>query len=204
MKKHFTVADVEERACRALDLAVAQGIGRMRTNVDVDFATRLISMEGVLARPRPVPRPDRSRRSSPSRRKASSPIPRRLGCCAKRSIWAPISSAACRSSSESVERSEDPYRARCSISPKRRACRSISIATTPTCPSSRRWRWSPTKRSGRGMQGRVDRRPLLRAGRLSRRRGAARHRQGEGGRDHRDRAADRQSADARADRAGRR
>jgi cytosine deaminase len=48
VKKHFTVADVEERACRALSLALAQGIGRMRTNVDVDFATRLISMQGVL------------------------------------------------------------------------------------------------------------------------------------------------------------
>ncbi len=48
VKKHFTVADVEARACRALDLAVAQGVGRMRTNVDVDFATRLVSMEGVL------------------------------------------------------------------------------------------------------------------------------------------------------------
>lgn len=48
VKKHFTVADVEERACRALDLAVAQGIGRMRTNVDVDFATKLVSMEGVM------------------------------------------------------------------------------------------------------------------------------------------------------------
>ena len=47
-KKNFTVADVEARACRALDLAVAQGIGRMRTNVDVDFATRLVSMEGIL------------------------------------------------------------------------------------------------------------------------------------------------------------
>lgn len=48
VKKHFTADDVEERACRALDLAVAQGIGRMRTNVDVDFATRLVSLEGVL------------------------------------------------------------------------------------------------------------------------------------------------------------
>ncbi len=48
VKKHFTVGDVESRVCRALDLAVAQGIGRIRTNVDVDFATRLISMEGVL------------------------------------------------------------------------------------------------------------------------------------------------------------
>ncbi len=48
VKKQFTVADVEERACRALDLAVAQGIGRMRTNVDVDFATRLVSLEGVM------------------------------------------------------------------------------------------------------------------------------------------------------------
>ncbi len=48
VKKHFTVPDVESRVCRALDLAVAQGIGRIRTNVDVDFATKLVSMEGVL------------------------------------------------------------------------------------------------------------------------------------------------------------
>lgn len=48
VKKHFTVGDVESRVSRALDLAVAQGIGRIRTNVDVDFATRLVSMEGVL------------------------------------------------------------------------------------------------------------------------------------------------------------
>jgi len=48
VKKHFTVADVESRVSRALDLAVAQGIGRIRTNCDVDFATRLVSMEGVL------------------------------------------------------------------------------------------------------------------------------------------------------------
>jgi cytosine deaminase len=48
VKKHFTVADVESRVCRALDLAVAQGIGRIRTNVDVDSTTRLVSMEGVL------------------------------------------------------------------------------------------------------------------------------------------------------------
>jgi len=48
VKKHFTVGDVESRVSQALDLAVAQGIGRIRTNVDVDFATRLVSMEGVL------------------------------------------------------------------------------------------------------------------------------------------------------------
>jgi cytosine deaminase len=48
VKRHFTVPDVESRVSRALDLAVAQGIGRIRTNVDVDFATRLVSMEGVL------------------------------------------------------------------------------------------------------------------------------------------------------------
>lgn len=47
-KKHFTVADVEARVCTALDLAAAQGIGTIRSQVDVDFATRLISLEGVL------------------------------------------------------------------------------------------------------------------------------------------------------------
>lgn len=47
-KRNFTVADVEARVCRALDLAVAQGIGRIRTQVDVDFATKLVSLEGVL------------------------------------------------------------------------------------------------------------------------------------------------------------
>jgi cytosine deaminase len=47
-KKNFTVADVEARVSTALDMAVAQGIGRMRTQVDVDFATRLVSLEGVL------------------------------------------------------------------------------------------------------------------------------------------------------------
>jgi len=47
VKKNFTASDVEERACRALDLAVAQGMGRMRAQVDVDFATRLVSFEGV-------------------------------------------------------------------------------------------------------------------------------------------------------------
>ncbi len=47
-KKNFTRGDVEARVCAALDLAVAQGIGRIRTQVDVDFATRLVSLEGVL------------------------------------------------------------------------------------------------------------------------------------------------------------
>ena len=47
-KQNFTVADVEARVCSALDLAVAQGIGRIRTQVDVHFATRLVSLEGVL------------------------------------------------------------------------------------------------------------------------------------------------------------
>ena len=49
VKTQFTAADVEERACRALDLAVAQGTARMRAHVDVDFATGTVSMEGVLA-----------------------------------------------------------------------------------------------------------------------------------------------------------
>ncbi len=48
VKKNFVVENVFTRACRALELAVAQGIGRMRTHVDVDFATKLISLEGIL------------------------------------------------------------------------------------------------------------------------------------------------------------
>ena len=47
VKKHFTVADVEERASRALELAVAHGIGYMRAQIDVDYATGLVSFEGV-------------------------------------------------------------------------------------------------------------------------------------------------------------
>ena len=47
-KKNFTVADVEARVSAALDMAVAQGTGRIRTQVDVDFATKLVSLEGVL------------------------------------------------------------------------------------------------------------------------------------------------------------
>ncbi len=47
VKTNFTVADVEERASRSLELAVAYGIGRMRAQIDVDHATRLISFEGV-------------------------------------------------------------------------------------------------------------------------------------------------------------
>lgn len=47
-KAHFTVADVEARVSAALDLAVAQGLGTIRSQVDVDFATGLVSLEGVL------------------------------------------------------------------------------------------------------------------------------------------------------------
>lgn len=47
VKQHFTVADVEERASRALELAVAHGIGCMRAQIDVDYATGLVSFEGV-------------------------------------------------------------------------------------------------------------------------------------------------------------
>lgn len=47
-KARFTVQDVERRVCAALDLAVAQGLGFIRSQVDVDFATRLVSLEGVL------------------------------------------------------------------------------------------------------------------------------------------------------------
>jgi cytosine deaminase len=47
-KANFTVADVEARVCKALDLAVAQGLGAIRSQVDVDFATGLVSLEGVM------------------------------------------------------------------------------------------------------------------------------------------------------------
>jgi cytosine deaminase len=47
-KANFTVADVEARVCTALDLAVAQGLGAIRSQVDVDFATGLVSLEGVM------------------------------------------------------------------------------------------------------------------------------------------------------------
>jgi cytosine deaminase len=48
VKSQFTVGDVEERASKALTLAIANGIGHLRAMVDVDFATKLISLEGVL------------------------------------------------------------------------------------------------------------------------------------------------------------
>ena len=48
VKTRFTVADVEERACQALRLAAAHGIGRLHAQIDVDFATRLVSFEGVM------------------------------------------------------------------------------------------------------------------------------------------------------------
>jgi cytosine deaminase len=47
-KVQFTVADVEARASEALRLAVAQGIGHIRAQCDVDYATRLTSFEGLL------------------------------------------------------------------------------------------------------------------------------------------------------------
>lgn len=47
-KVHFTVADVEARASEALRLAVAQGIGHIRAQCDVDYATKLVSFEGLL------------------------------------------------------------------------------------------------------------------------------------------------------------
>jgi cytosine deaminase len=48
VKTKFSVADVTDRASRALEMAVAQGIGKMRAQVDVDFATKLVSLEGIL------------------------------------------------------------------------------------------------------------------------------------------------------------
>ena len=48
VKTRFTVADVEERASQALRLAAAHGIGRLHAQIDLDFATRLVSFEGVM------------------------------------------------------------------------------------------------------------------------------------------------------------
>ncbi len=39
---------MEGRACRALRLAVAHGIGCLQAQIDVDFATKLVSFEGVM------------------------------------------------------------------------------------------------------------------------------------------------------------
>jgi len=49
VKTHFTVKDVKNRAMQALDLAVAHGIGAIKAQCDVDYATGTISMEGLLA-----------------------------------------------------------------------------------------------------------------------------------------------------------
>lgn len=49
VKTHFTAADVEARVSEALRLAVAHGIGLIRTHVDIDSFTGLVSLEGVLA-----------------------------------------------------------------------------------------------------------------------------------------------------------
>jgi cytosine deaminase len=48
VKRTFTVEDVEARASEALRLAIAHGIGRVRSQVDIDFSTKLVSFEGVL------------------------------------------------------------------------------------------------------------------------------------------------------------
>ena len=49
VKTRFTVADVAERAGRALELAASHGIGAIRAQCDVDSFTGLVSLEGVLA-----------------------------------------------------------------------------------------------------------------------------------------------------------
>jgi len=49
VKTQFSVEDVEARASEAIRLGAAHGIGTIRAQVDVDFATRLTSFEGVLA-----------------------------------------------------------------------------------------------------------------------------------------------------------
>jgi cytosine deaminase len=49
VKTHFTVEDVKARAMQALKLAVCHGLGAIKAQCDVDYATGLISLEGVLA-----------------------------------------------------------------------------------------------------------------------------------------------------------
>jgi cytosine/creatinine deaminase len=48
VKTGFTPADVESRACQALRLALAHGIGAVRAQCDVDSFTELRSFEGLL------------------------------------------------------------------------------------------------------------------------------------------------------------
>lgn len=49
IKAGFTEAGVEARATEAFRLAVSQGVGRMRANVDVDSVVGLTNLRGVLA-----------------------------------------------------------------------------------------------------------------------------------------------------------
>lgn len=48
VKTHFTVEDVKKRAMYALNLAVCHGMGAIKAQVDVDYATGLTSLEGVM------------------------------------------------------------------------------------------------------------------------------------------------------------
>lgn len=48
VKARFTLDDVAARVATALELAVASGLGAIRAQVDVDYATGLVSLQGVL------------------------------------------------------------------------------------------------------------------------------------------------------------
>jgi cytosine deaminase len=48
LKRGFTVDDIQARARRVLDVAVAQGTTAMRTHVEVDPIVRLVGMEAIL------------------------------------------------------------------------------------------------------------------------------------------------------------
>ena len=89
MKTNFTAADVEARACEALRLGLAHGIGAMRAQCDVDSFTELRSLEGLLPRGSDSPSLSTSK-SSPFLRKLSSPIRRHLICSERRSEWVRI------------------------------------------------------------------------------------------------------------------
>lgn len=48
VKRNFTVEDVRKRAMYALELAVGQGMGAIKAQVDVDYATGVTSLQGVM------------------------------------------------------------------------------------------------------------------------------------------------------------
>ena len=184
VKKHFTVADVESRV-----MPGARSRGRTGHRPDQDQRRCRLrdaaDLDGRRAsRSRPFPRSDRYRSH---RLPAGRHRHRSRGAwvsSAKRSTWGPISSAACRSSNapsrisapmsgtvfDIAEEKAVPLDFHCDYTdlPEFKTLEMVADMT------------DRARHAGQG-----HRRPLLRARRLSRRRGEARHRQGQGRRDHR-------------------